>query len=88
MDYEYQIFLSYRPSQTMGRWVERRRMPLLEDRLGEEAPTTIRICWDHNIEAGTLWPSEGCSNCWCGRLACESIPAPIIGGLVFAFGPT
>jgi len=58
MSYEYEIFLSYRRSTTVGEWVRRHFVPRLEGRLSEVAPGQIRMSCDSQMEAGVRWPDE------------------------------
>jgi hypothetical protein len=58
MDYEYEIFLSYRRSDTVGPWVKTHLEPRLSARLNEIAPGQIRISCDFQMESGARWPDE------------------------------
>lgn len=58
MAYEYEIFLSYRRSSTVGLWVRNHLKPRLEARLDEVGPEVVRICGDFDIESGARWPDE------------------------------
>ncbi len=57
MDYEYDIFLSYKRHPESREWVVKHFQPLLEFHVGEElgwAPSVFRD--DSNTEVGATWP--------------------------------
>jgi TIR domain len=56
--YEYDIFLSYRRTDTVGRWVRNHLLPRLGLRLNEASPVSVRISCDKQIESGARWPEE------------------------------
>jgi TIR domain-containing protein len=56
--YEYEIFLSYRRSPTVGLWVTNHLMPRLQARLDEVGPDVVRICGDFHMESGVRWPDQ------------------------------
>lgn len=58
MSYDYEIFLSYRRSPTVGRWVNTHLVPLLRERLSEVSPRDVRISCDSQIEGGSRWPDD------------------------------
>ncbi len=58
MSYEYEIFLSYRRSSTVGQWVRNHLLPLLGARLNEVAPGQVRVACDTQIDAGARWPDD------------------------------
>lgn len=58
MGYEYEIFVSYRRSVTIGTWVKEHLVPLLEARLCEVAEADIRLSCDYRMATGTRWPEE------------------------------
>jgi TIR domain len=58
MDYEYDIFVSYRRTKMTGPWVQHHLVPCLEARFNEVSPRQARIAFDHEIESGALWPAE------------------------------
>jgi TIR domain len=58
MAYEHDIFISYRRSATVGRWVQSHLAPLLNARINEEAPAPVRVFCDFQMEEGTNWPAE------------------------------
>lgn len=58
MAYEYEIFLSYRRSQTVGQWVNNHLIPRLTARLDEVSPVPVRVSYDFQLESGVRWPDE------------------------------
>src|SRR5262245_52128655 len=58
MEYEHDIFISYRRTDTIGGWVRNHLVPRLQLRLNEEAPRSIRIFCDTEIESGESWPDK------------------------------
>lgn len=58
MSYEYEIFLSYRRSPTVGPWVRNHLHPRLQARIEEISPIDIRISLDTEMPGGTAWPNE------------------------------
>jgi hypothetical protein len=56
--YEHEIFVSYRRTDTIGRWVKNHFVPRLSLRLDELAPQNIRIFCDFKMQSGTKWPDE------------------------------
>lgn len=66
MGYEYELFLSYRRSSTVGAWVKNHFYPRLTARLDEIAPGQVRVSCDLEMNSGVAWPAElkrrlGCS---------------------------
>lgn len=58
MTYEYDVFISYRRSDTVGRWVSTHLVPRLQARLEDIAPSSVRISWDQQMDSGSRWPDE------------------------------
>ncbi len=58
MAYEYDIFVSYRRTQTVGTWVKKHLVPRLTDRLNEISSREIALSCDYEIESGQRWPDE------------------------------
>ncbi len=58
MAYQYDIFISYKRSNTGTRWVRNYLYPLLNDRLQQNSPVEVRLSCDFQIEDGALWPAE------------------------------
>jgi hypothetical protein len=58
MAYEFDIFISYRRTETVGRWVQNQLLPRLQDRLNEAAPAPVRLSCDIQMETGVSWPDE------------------------------
>src|SRR5580698_3791248 len=58
MSYQYEIFLSYRRSPTVGLWVKNHLAPRLQARIDEVAPFPVRISCDFQMESGVLWPDD------------------------------
>lgn len=58
MDYDFDIFLSYRRSAMVGQWVRNHLLPCLEERLENVAPRPVRISCDSQMEGGSNWPAE------------------------------
>lgn len=58
MSYEFDIFVSYRRSSTVGQWVRSHLVPRLEARLDDVAPGKVRISCDAQMESGVRWPDE------------------------------
>jgi hypothetical protein len=58
MNYDYEIFVSYRRSPCVGPWVKNHLVPRLDARLNEVSPRTIRISCDYDMESGVRWPDE------------------------------
>src|SRR5262249_27293181 len=56
--YEHEIFISYRRTDTIGRWVKNHLVPRLNSRLDEIAPENVRIFCDYKMQSGTRWPDE------------------------------
>lgn len=56
--YEHEIFVSYRRTDTIGRWVKNHLIPRLSLRINEEAPRNVRIFCDFTMPSGTKWPDE------------------------------
>jgi hypothetical protein len=56
MSYDYEIFLSYRRSSTVGPWVRNHLHPKLQARIDEISEGPIRISLDTEIAGGTAWP--------------------------------
>jgi hypothetical protein len=58
IDYTHDIFLSYRRTLTVGRWVRNHFLPLLSLRLNEEAPVDVRVFCDTDLTDGDIWPDK------------------------------
>ena len=58
MAYDFDIFISYRRTDTVGRWVKNHLLPRLQDRLNDIAPTQVRVSCDIQMETGVRWPDE------------------------------
>jgi hypothetical protein len=58
MSYQFEIFLSYRRSPTVGLWVKNHLAPRLQARIDEVAPFPVRISCDFQMESGVLWPDD------------------------------
>jgi hypothetical protein len=58
MSYEYEIFVSYRRSQTVGQWVKNHLIPRLEARIDDVAPSPVRVSCDFQMAEGVNWPAE------------------------------
>lgn len=58
MSYDYDIFISYRRSPTVGAWVKNHLMPRLDARLNDIAPRPVRISCDLQIADGAHWPDD------------------------------
>jgi len=57
MDYEYDVFLSYRRFGLWPTWVEEKFLPLFCHWLGEELGGNVRVFFDKStIETGQEWP--------------------------------
>lgn len=58
MTYEFDIFVSYRRTDTIGRWVKNHLVPRLDSRLNQVAPYPIRIFCDFQMADGVNFPAE------------------------------
>jgi hypothetical protein len=58
MSYQYEIFLSYRRSPTVGLWVKNHLHPKLQSRIDEISPIPVRISFDLDMQGGVSWPNE------------------------------
>jgi TIR domain len=58
MAYEFDIFISYRRTETVGRWVQNHLLLHLQDRFNEAAPAPLRLSCDIQMETGVSWPDE------------------------------
>ena len=58
MSYEFDIFVSYRRTDTIGKWVKNHLVPKLQSRLNEVSPSDIRIFCDFNMADGLNFPAE------------------------------
>lgn len=58
MAYEYDIFISYRRSPTVGEWVKNHFLPRLSARIDDVASEPIRIFCDRQIASGANWPDQ------------------------------
>jgi TIR domain len=58
MDYEYDIFISYRRDDETRRWLNDHFVPLLEHRMQLILPYKPRVYTDQRLETGTTWPLE------------------------------
>jgi hypothetical protein len=57
MDYEYDVFLSYRRFQLWPTWVNEKFLPLFCHWLGEELGKNVRVFFDTStVETGKEWP--------------------------------
>ena len=58
MTYEFDIFVSYRRTDSIGLWVKNHLVPRLQLRLDEVAPNPIRIFCDFKMADGVNFPAE------------------------------
>jgi hypothetical protein len=58
MSYDYDIFVSYRRSPTVGQWVRNHFVPRLEARINDVAPGPVRVFCDFKMADGVNWPAE------------------------------
>lgn len=59
MEYEYDVFLSYRRYGEWPEWVSQKFMPLFKHYLGEELGCIPKIFFDvESIETGISWPAR------------------------------
>ena len=58
MDYEFDIFISYRRSPTIGPWVCNHLHERLKARLNEIAPRDVRIAFDEDMDNGVALTEE------------------------------
>ncbi len=58
MTYKFDIFVSYRRTGTIGRWVKNHLVPRLQERLDEVAPKDIHIFCDYKMADGVNFPAE------------------------------
>lgn len=58
MSYEFDIFVSYRRTDTIGKWVKNHLVPMLQSRLNEVSPDDIRIFCDFKMDDGVNFPAE------------------------------
>lgn len=58
MAYEFDIFVSYRRTDTIGRWVKNHLVPMLQERLNEVAPKDVQIFCDYKMAEGVNFPAE------------------------------
>jgi hypothetical protein len=58
VSYEYEIFVSYRRTPTVGGWVRNHLVPRLEARLNEITPIPVRIFCDDKMAEGVNLPAE------------------------------
>jgi|SRR5262245_7082391 len=58
MAYQHDIFISYRRSPNVGRWVQNHLYPRLEARLNEISPEDVSIFCDFMMEEGANWPAD------------------------------
>lgn len=58
MAYDFEIFISYRRTETVGRWVKNHLLPRLQARLNEASPSEVRVSCDIQMETGVNWPDE------------------------------
>lgn len=58
MGYDHEVFVSYRRTPTVGRWVQNHFVPLLEARLNDIAPNTVRVFCDEKMAEGVNFPEE------------------------------
>ena len=56
MDYQYDVFLSYRRFGEWPNWVAEQFLPLFKHYLGERLGTEPRIAWDMELGAGASLP--------------------------------
>ena len=58
MGYEFDIFVSYRRTDTIGKWVKNHLVPKLQSRLNEVSPDDIEIFCDFSMADGLNFPAE------------------------------
>jgi len=58
VDYEYDVFLSYRRHSQWPDWVRGHFHPLFHHWLGEELGVEARIFVDYEIQTGDAWPAR------------------------------
>jgi hypothetical protein len=58
MGYDFEIFLSYRRSSTVGPWVRNHLHPKLLARIEEISAIPIRISLDADMPGGVVWPDD------------------------------
>ena len=58
MDYEYDIFISYRRHAETRAWIEEHFKPLLELRVEQELNRKPDIYLDTRLESGSTWPAD------------------------------
>jgi hypothetical protein len=58
MDYNYDVFVSYKRSEEWNDWVSHKFIPMLRRHLDLRLADTPRIFCDDQIHAGTDWPDE------------------------------
>lgn len=58
MTYEFDIFVSYRRTESISRWVKNYLVPLLQERLNQIAPKDIHIFCDYKMADGVNFPAE------------------------------
>jgi TIR domain len=58
MNYEYDIFISYRRLGDTREWIESFLVPLLENHLSQELGRNPEIFVDPLLETGTTWPVD------------------------------
>lgn len=74
MDYQYDIFISYKRTERSLEWIQRHFYPLLRDCVQEELCREPQIFVDKEIESGVSWaPQLGAS------LANSRILIPLLG---------
>ena len=56
MNYQYELFVSYRRSPAVGTWVRTHLLPRLQDRLDQNAPFPVRVSCDSDLDSGVNWP--------------------------------
>ncbi len=59
MDYEWDVFLSYKRHAEWPAWIMKHFLPLVEQWLSEDLGEPARIYWDHrDLEVGSDYPLE------------------------------
>ncbi|MXS82931.1 toll/interleukin-1 receptor domain-containing protein [Nitrosomonas oligotropha] len=58
MTYKFDIFVSYRRTETIGGWVKNHLVPRLQLRLNEIAPRNVEVFCDFKMADGVNFPAE------------------------------
>jgi hypothetical protein len=56
--YQFDIFVSYRRSPNVGKWVQNHLLPRLQARIDEVAPRQIKVFCDYKMADGVNWAAE------------------------------